>query len=173
MGSVRACVQRTACAATLLVGVACSTGGSADTQKPSTTAAQPPSGEATSSGPDSVAFTRASPDWNGQLRLNDDGTVAEAGFDAWLASHPQPSIEEAARRLFSVTEGTADVTREAARATATLLIDVTGDDSVSGVRYTVTFTLAGDVPMGVEQATWAQRCARGADASSFKPRACA
>ena len=120
----------------------------------------------------SELFTRAVAEWNGTVSFRDDGTVAADGFDAWLAAHSPASAEVAARALLAAADGSAKTSAVDGVATVVLTIDVVGDDSVAGIRYTVAFDVEDNRPVSLVRASWAQRCARGSDADSFRPRAC-
>ena len=57
-------------------------------------------------------------------------------------------------------------------ATASLLIDGLGDDSVRARRYELTFTRREDGSWKVESAQWAQRCHEGRGHQDFSPEPC-
>ena len=57
-------------------------------------------------------------------------------------------------------------------ATATLLVDGLGDDSVRARRYELTFTRRADGTWRIESATWAQRCHEGRGHQDFSPEPC-
>ena len=57
-------------------------------------------------------------------------------------------------------------------ATATLLVDGLGDDSVRARSYELTFTRRADGTWRIESATWAQRCHEGRGHQDFSPEPC-
>ena len=57
-------------------------------------------------------------------------------------------------------------------ATATLLVDGLGDDSVRARRYELTFTRRADGTWRIESATWAQRCHEGRGHQDFSAEPC-
>jgi hypothetical protein len=57
-------------------------------------------------------------------------------------------------------------------ASATLLVDGVGDDSVRARRYELTFSRRGDGTWKIESASWTQRCHEGRGHQDFSPEPC-
>ena len=75
-----------------------------------------------------------------------------------------PEQESGSRSFNSTSSGDS--------ATATLLVDGLGDDSVRARRYELTFTRRADGTWRIESATWAQRCHEGRGHQDFSPEPC-
>jgi len=63
-------------------------------------------------------------------------------------------------------------TSNGGNATATLVIDGLGDDSVRARRYELTFSRRDDGTWRIESASWAQRCHEGRGHQDFSPEPC-
>ena len=81
--------------------------------------------------------------------------------EEFLALEPQ---ENSARSFQSTSSGDS--------ASATLVIDGLGDDSVRARRYELTFTRRDDGTWKVETARWTQRCHEGRGHQDFSPEPC-
>ena len=81
--------------------------------------------------------------------------------EEFLALEPQ---ENSARSFQSTSSGDS--------ASATLVIDGLGDDSVRARRYELTFTPRDDGTWKVESARWTQRCHEGRGHQDFSPEPC-
>ena len=81
--------------------------------------------------------------------------------EEFLALEPQ---ENSARSFQSTSSGDS--------ASATLVIDGLGDDSVRARRYELTFTRRDDGTWEVESAQWTQRCHEGRGHQDFSPEPC-
>ena len=81
--------------------------------------------------------------------------------DEFLALGPQ---ENSTRSFQSTSSGDS--------ASATLVIDGLGDDSVRARSYELTFTRRDDGTWKVESAHWAQRCHEGRGHQDFSPEPC-
>jgi hypothetical protein len=81
--------------------------------------------------------------------------------DEFLALEPQ---ENSSRSFQSTSSGDT--------ASATLVIDGLGDDSVRARRYELTFTRRDDGTWKVESARWAQRCHEGRGHQDFSAEPC-
>jgi len=81
--------------------------------------------------------------------------------EAFLALGPQ---ENSTRSFQSTSNG--------GSASATLVIDGLGDDSVRARRYELTFTRRDDGTWKVESAHWAQRCHEGRGHQDFSSEPC-
>jgi hypothetical protein len=81
--------------------------------------------------------------------------------DEFLALEPQ---ENSSRSFQSTSSGDS--------ASATLVIDGLGDDSVRARRYELTFTRRDDGSWKVESAHWTQRCHEGRGHQDFSPEPC-
>jgi len=81
--------------------------------------------------------------------------------EEFLALEPQ---ENSSRSFQSTSNG--------GSASATLMIDGLGDDSVRARRYELTFTRRDDGTWKVESAQWAQRCHEGRGHQDFSPEPC-
>jgi hypothetical protein len=57
-------------------------------------------------------------------------------------------------------------------ASASLLVDGLGDDSVRARRYELTFTRRADGTWRIDSATWVQRCHAGRGHQDFSPEPC-
>ena len=121
--------------------------------------------------PAAKVFDQPEATWGGTAVFLDDGTFTAEGFNTWLDAQRPDSAETAARAMLDATVSAASQTA-GNPTTVTLTIDVQGDDSVSGIRYTATFEMDGARPTRFLSGTWAYRCARG-DTTSFLPRLCA
>lgn len=81
--------------------------------------------------------------------------------EEFLALEPQ---ENSARSFQSTSSG--------GSASATLVIDGLGDDSVRARRYELTFTRRADGTWQIDSATWTQRCHEGRGHQEFSAAPC-
>jgi curli biogenesis system outer membrane secretion channel CsgG len=84
-----------------------------------------------------------------------------ATTDEFLGRHEQ---ESGSRSFQSTTNGDT--------ASASLLVDGLGDDSVRARSYNLTFTRRQDGTWRIESARWAQRCQEGRGHQAFTPAPC-
>lgn len=123
-------------------------------------------------GESSVLLERDISGWGGRIAYLANGSLQAEGFDDWLDQHAVTSTESAARILLGLEDVEANVTSYAPTATETLVVEVQNDDSTSGARYVVSFSLEDGRVTDMRSAKWGYRCTRGPDTTSFKPRIC-
>jgi len=108
----------------------------------------------------------------GTLPVNAFNARAESVDEPWERDLAKVTDEFLALREQESGSRSFQSTANGGNASATLVVDGLGDDSVRARRYELTFTRRDDGTWKVESAHWAQRCHEGRGHQDFSPEPC-
>jgi hypothetical protein len=116
--------------------------------------------------------TTESPGPAGTLPVNAFNARAESVDEAWERDLEATTAEFLALEEQEGGSRSFQSTSSGDRASASLLVDGLGDDSVRARRYELTFSRRDDGTWMIESATWVQRCHEGRGHQDFSPEPC-
>jgi hypothetical protein len=156
----------------LLLTSACSGGDGEATRTVTVTTATTVTSTATETETETETETVTGAPSPGTLPVEDFNARAESVDEPW-----ERDLQEITRRFLALSEqesGSRSFQSSSSgdRATATLLVDGLGDDSVRARNYELTFERRADGTWRIETATWTQQCHEGRGHQDFSSAPC-